>query len=89
MADFPSGSDNWCPVCCAEILNVDKHLKSIHSLKPHSEEQRILCSLGTDRTPVEGEEVLCPLFRKTGCVARVKNVRHHVRNKHKEINTND
>ena len=85
MADFPPGSHNWCPVCHTELVNVDKHLKTVHNLKASSHEQKILCTLGTDRIPVGGELVRCPLFRQTGCLAQILNPKHHLRNTHPGI----
>ena len=83
--NYPEGSDHWCPLCHVTVKNVDKHLKKMHHLIGGSEEQRILCSLGTDRTPVEGEAIRCPLSRETGCAAQITNPRHHLRGKHKGI----
>ena len=81
-AYYPEGHERWCPLCHLSFLNVDKHLKTVHGTVGGTEEQQILCSLGADRTPVEGEFVRCPLFRTTGCTAEIANVRHHIRNKH-------
>ena len=84
-ANYPEGSNIWCPVCLTTVKNVDKHLKAVHHLTPGSEEQKILCALGRDRTRVDGELVRCPLFGATGCAAEVANPKHHLKHKHKDL----
>ena len=83
--NYPEGSQIWCPVCLTTLKNVDKHLKSVHHLVPGSEEQKILCALGRDRTRVDGELVRCPLFGATRCAAEVENPKHHLKHSHKDL----
>ena len=68
------------------MYNVDAHLKTGHFVTASSEEQQILCSLGTDRTPIDGEWVRCPVSRRTGCLKIIYHPKHHLKNQHVDLN---
>ena len=73
---------NFCPVCNIVLKNVDRHLRTVHHILPDSEEQRILCKLGSDRIPLEGDNFSCPLFRREGCTALIMHPKHHLKKCH-------
>ena len=65
---------------------MDRHLRTVHHVFPDSEEQKILCKLGSDRIPLEGEMFRCPLFRE-GCLASIRHPKHHLKNSHPALST--
>ena len=66
------------------LKNVDRHLRIVHHILPDSEEQQILCKLGSDRIPLEGENFRCPLFLQ-GCFALILHPKHHLKHSHPEL----
>ena len=68
------------------MVNLDKHLSNVHFTKPGTKEQKVLCKLGRDRTLLEGKNNQCPL---RGCKVKVKNVKHHLSNVHKDVSKAD